>query len=67
MIPLWVIVSIDGSTDETGDYLFWNNDNGWGSLSSASMFGGAIESLELPMEGAWIPYDRAYARPFLKA
>jgi hypothetical protein len=64
----WVIVCIDGSTDETGDYLFWNNEDGWGSLSGATWFNTEdVSSLALPFEGAWIPYDQAYARPFLKA
>jgi DNA-directed RNA polymerase subunit RPC12/RpoP len=51
--PDWVIVNWF-DTDE-GQYMFWNQDIGWVSLESASIYlNKDLLGLALPLEGAWV-------------
>jgi hypothetical protein len=45
--------------------LFWSNEDGWGSLSTATVFDPKeIDYLDLPMGGKWLTY--AYAENLVK-
>ena len=46
---MYLIYASDGATDE---WLFWNNEEGWGSLQSADTF--EHTNYNLPMEGEWL-------------
>ena len=44
----------------TEEPLFWSNENGWGSLSDATVFRmSAIETISLPEGGRWIDLPAA--------
>ena len=48
---MYLIYAADGATDE---WLWWNNDDGWGDLESASISEYGPSGEMLPHEGAWL-------------
>jgi hypothetical protein len=54
MFSKYVIIS--KKSVGTSENLFWNNEDGWGSLSTASIFNQEQrDSFDLPVDGIWIP------------
>jgi hypothetical protein len=64
MLPEWVIVNWF-DTFNSGEYAFWNRDNGWGSFETATRYNnGDLLDVFPPIEGAWVM--KAFAKRLLE-